>query len=77
MKKNQTIAFVIFILIHISILSYFHNRFWCAADDGEFSHVAQRLNNGEVLFRAETHNVEMAIGELGRFERHVLPTIEL
>ncbi|HLD69980.1 MAG TPA: hypothetical protein VJA17_04365, partial [Candidatus Omnitrophota bacterium] len=51
MKKNQTIAFVIFILIHISILSYFHNRFWCAADDGEFSHVAQRLNNGEVLFR--------------------------
>lgn len=51
MKRNQTTAFIIFVLLHSSILYYFHDRFWSAATDGQSALTAQRINQGEVLFR--------------------------
>jgi hypothetical protein len=33
------------------VLWYFHRRFWCQSDDGNYGHIAERVLRGEVLHR--------------------------
>ncbi len=39
------------VLLNLGLLWFFHNRYWCPADDGVFAHVAERILHGEVLHR--------------------------
>lgn len=50
---DRTTCLTIFItlIIILSILYYFHNRFWYARDDGYYAHIASQLLNGKELHR--------------------------
>lgn len=51
MKSVRTLAWIVVISINLGLLLYFNNRFWCAADDGLYAHLAERVVHGEVLHK--------------------------
>lgn len=45
----RSVAFAVAMLVAFAVLLHFHNRFWSAADEGAYAHVAERLLSGESL----------------------------
>ncbi len=50
-NRTATAMLLVAVLVNGALLWYFHDRFWYAADEGNYAHVAERVLDGEVLHR--------------------------
>jgi hypothetical protein len=48
---RRTLLLIVVLLVNGGLLWHFHDRYWYPTDDGLYSHIAERLLNGEVLNR--------------------------
>ncbi len=49
--RQRALGLVVALLLAAPILIYFHDRSWIPADDGQYAHIADRIQQGEILHR--------------------------